>query len=269
MHWHYNSVNYPRMIHMNKIQLTLQNLEDRLQSLVEGSTQRFFPVKDFQRELSHALMIAMQSEIHYDEKGHLVAPDLFTIFLPEEHAQVFQNNPHLIDELSDDLVQVSLENQVSFNNELRIKVVPNPEPEATEIQIVTQYTLIVEEETSILTPFPITAPGNPAAGAFLIVDGTQVFPLEGKAVTIGHQEDNELVIAEASVSPKHAQLRVVRGCYHVFDLGSSGGTFVNGTRISRARLSPGDIISLCDIPIVFGMESSADLDQTQELDLST
>ena len=102
------------------------------------------------------------------------------------------------------------------------------------------------------------------ASAFLIVDGTQIFSLDGAAVNIGRRADNDLVIDDQRVSRLHAQIRWVRGRYILFDLGSAGGTWVNKARVNQAPLFPGDVISLAGVPLVFGLEDEG-TDQTQEL----
>ncbi len=59
---------------------------------------------------------------------------------------------------------------------------------------------------------------------------------------VGRAPNSGLVIADSRVSRQHAKLLWMNG-YHVLeDLNSANGTFVGGTRITRQRLSPGDII---------------------------
>jgi pSer/pThr/pTyr-binding forkhead associated (FHA) protein len=53
----------------------------------------------------------------------------------------------------------------------------------------------------------------------------------------------------------HAQLRLVRGQFVIFDLDSTGGTFVNGQRIRQQALRAGDVISLAGVPLVYGQET--------------
>jgi pSer/pThr/pTyr-binding forkhead associated (FHA) protein len=63
------------------------------------------------------------------------------------------------------------------------------------------------------------------------------------------------VIDDARVSRSHAQLRLRFGHYVVYDLGSSGGTFVNGQRIEECVLRPGDVISLGGVPVIYGEDA--------------
>jgi len=62
-------------------------------------------------------------------------------------------------------------------------------------------------------------------------------------------------------------LRVIKGSYVIFDLDSSGGTFVNGARIHQITLNPGDVISIAGVPVVFGQESASQ-NTTQDININ-
>jgi len=64
----------------NLLNQTLQRLEKHLQNLIEGSSARLFPTYDFQKELSNALVEAMQTEIRPTLDGSLLAPNLSRFF---------------------------------------------------------------------------------------------------------------------------------------------------------------------------------------------
>jgi pSer/pThr/pTyr-binding forkhead associated (FHA) protein len=90
--------------------------------------------------------------------------------------------------------------------------------------------------------------------AFLIVDGVKEFPLRKPVVNVGRRLDNDLVIDDPRVSRHHAQLRAIKSRYVLFDLNSSGGTFINGQRTSQTVLYPGDVISLAGVSLIFGQD---------------
>jgi hypothetical protein len=91
--------------------------------------------------------------------------------------------------------------------------------------------------------------------AFLIIGGTKVYTVEQMVVNIGRRLDNQVVIDDPRVSRYHAQIRYVRGKFVIFDLNSTGGTYVNGQRTSQSVLYPGDVISLAGLPIIFGQDN--------------
>jgi len=85
---------------------------------------------------------------------------------------------------------------------------------------------------------PSSRPGQiPPAGK-----PTVVRPLPTKTLRIGRAEDNDIVVADPAVSRHHAELRNAAGVYHIADLGSNNGTYVNGQRITTAPLSEGDVV---------------------------
>jgi pSer/pThr/pTyr-binding forkhead associated (FHA) protein len=100
-------------------------------------------------------------------------------------------------------------------------------------------------------PAPRTAPR-----AFLILDGRNTVVLEQPVVALGRRPDNDIVVEDGRVSRTHAQLRLRFGHYVVYDLGSTAGTYVNGSRVEECVLRPGDVISLGGVAIIYGEDSA-------------
>lgn len=87
--------------------------------------------------------------------------------------------------------------------------------------------------------------------AFLIIEGIKAKPLDQAIIKIGRSHDNMIVIDDPRVSRHHAELRAINGHFVLFDLNSSGGTYINGQRTNQALLYTGDLISLAGVTIVF------------------
>ncbi len=69
------------------------------------------------------------------------------------------------------------------------------------------------------------------------------YALETAEIYIGRDVQNDIVIAEAEVSRRHARLSRQGDAYVLEDLGSTNGTFVNGKRlVAPYTLRPGDEI---------------------------
>jgi hypothetical protein len=66
----------------------------------------------------------------------------------------------------------------------------------------------------------------------------------GLPVTVGAVEGNDLTLPDPRVSRNHAVLERRGRGVELLDLNSENGTFVNGDRITRRRLAPGDRVSL-------------------------
>ena len=89
---------------------------------------------------------------------------------------------------------------------------------------------------------------QPAAliGVQGLVTGS-TFALTAGDVTIGRDGENEIVLAENTVSRYHARLlRQHNGQFALTDLGSANGVYVNGTRVHRAILQSGDQVKVGD-----------------------
>jgi Mg-chelatase subunit ChlD len=63
-------------------------------------------------------------------------------------------------------------------------------------------------------------------------------------LTIGRSSGCSLIISDPAVSRKHARLVMANGEWFIQDLGSSGGTYVNGQRVSAAPVKSGDVIQI-------------------------
>jgi pSer/pThr/pTyr-binding forkhead associated (FHA) protein len=87
--------------------------------------------------------------------------------------------------------------------------------------------------------------------AFLIVD-TQVYPIRRSSITLGRHLENDVVLQNATISRQHAQInKHDDGRFIIRDLGSTGGTYVNGSRVDECVLHSGDSIVLAGTAIVF------------------
>jgi pSer/pThr/pTyr-binding forkhead associated (FHA) protein len=73
----------------------------------------------------------------------------------------------------------------------------------------------------------------------------------GATARIGRALDNDIVLADASVSRHHAMIEAVNGNYKLRDLGSQNGTFIGGARISEAALGDGDAVKIGDAAFTF------------------
>jgi two-component system, cell cycle response regulator len=76
------------------------------------------------------------------------------------------------------------------------------------------------------------------------VQAGQVTSLAGPEIRIGRSPDNALVIDDEGMSRVHARVYYEDGGYYVEDCGSSNGTYVNGARVDRQRLTDGVILQL-------------------------
>lgn len=82
----------------------------------------------------------------------------------------------------------------------------------------------------------------------------QVLNLSEEVTTIGSVAGNTVVLADPAVSRKHAGIRKVDSNYELADLGSTNGIYVNGHKVPKKTLEPGDIIRVGNTEAVFRRE---------------
>ena len=91
---------------------------------------------------------------------------------------------------------------------------------------------------------------SPREKAWLVVN-TQLYSLDRIVTTIGRSLESEIVVQDEHVSRKHAQIRYENDEYILYDLDSTGGTFLNNKKVNRSVLHVGNIITLTNVPMVF------------------
>ena len=82
----------------------------------------------------------------------------------------------------------------------------------------------------------------------------QTLNLTEEVTTIGSVAGNTVVLADPAVSRKHAGIRKVESNYELADLGSTNGVYVNGHKVPKKTLEPGDIIRVGNTEAVFRPE---------------
>jgi hypothetical protein len=253
---------------MSSFKDQLAKIETRLQTLIEENTARILPLRDNRPNISAQMVAAMQSGIQTDEAGELIAPDLYILAVDPETAQMLGDNKKFQNELGELILQAGKEAEARFLVPPRIKIGADETMDLGRLQVTARFSLNQVDETSMLTinsKIGIPVPEY----AFLIINGVQIYPLAQQIVNLGRRVDNHVVIEDLRVSRVHAQIRAIKGHYVIFDLDSSGGTFVNGVRLGQATLYPGDVISLAGVDLAYGQDaaqlSSDDQGTTQPL----
>lgn len=72
--------------------------------------------------------------------------------------------------------------------------------------------------------------------------------------TIFGREKGDIVIDDTEVSATHCQIQEINGVYHIFDMNSTNGTYVNKERIVKAKLKEDDVVTIGGTSFRFSMQ---------------
>src|SRR5215212_6654665 len=83
----------------------------------------------------------------------------------------------------------------------------------------------------------------------------QEFLLEKSTIILGRSATSDITLSDAKVSRSHARLQCSAAACTLIDLGAANGMRVNGERVERALLAPGDVIGIGDSTLRFEVET--------------
>lgn len=253
------------------MRLNLDQLEAKLQSLVEDQLMGALPGLKVEDRMIHRLASALKQNIVQQKDESAIAPNVFTLVVAPDSSSLWREAATL-DLLKNIITRAGKDVGLKFTSQPTITITTDETYAAGEVSVVASHRLEPVEDTQGMqnnsndrTDVSENIPDN----AFLIIEGVKVHPLNETVVNIGRRLENNLVIDDPRVSRNHAQLRAIKGRFVLFDLNSTGGTFVNGQRTSQTVLYPGDVISLAGVALIFGQDNPPprpDLAETSPLE---
>jgi hypothetical protein len=233
--------------------ISLSDIEQRIESLIEVHLVKFLPGASWQDKIAHRLADALKSNLATSGLDAPM-PHKFILLVHPSVLATWKSEPRLMEGLTKIFRLVTSEAGVQFETapSLTLSGDESIAPDDIEVRVAGQE--IAETQNTPVQDAP-AEDASTFKTAFLIVGGTKVFTLDQAVINIGRRLDNQVIIDDPRVSRYHAQIRYVRGKFVIFDLNSTGGTYVNGQRSSQSVLYPGDVISLAGLPIIFGQDS--------------
>lgn len=256
------------------MKLNLDQLEAKLQSLVEDQLLGVLPGMKVEDRMIHRLALALKQNIIQQRDEDAIAPNVFTLIVAADNSLLWKE-PGTLDTLKNIIIKAGKDTGLKFASQPTVTITTDDTYAPGEITVVASHKLEPVEDTQGMQN---TANDRSEVGenipdnAFLIIEGVKVHPLNQTVVNIGRRLENNLVIDDPRVSRNHAQLRAIKGRFVLFDLNSTGGTFVNGQRTSQTVLYPGDVISLAGVALIFGQDNpppKPDFGDTSPLDANS
>jgi len=236
-------------------------LESKIQALVEIKLSNLLHNSKDEDRIVQKIAVAMRENLQAGKDGTTYAPNLYLLVSNPSHTAAWKNDPRILEELAKAIYAAGNETSWVFHSQPAVNTATDTSLSADEIRVVASFSnpAVSETQGTPMDSHESDHPESLPSSAFLIQQGTKIIPLDKTLINIGRRLDNQIVIDDPRVSRNHAQIRVIKSRFVIFDLQSTGGTYVNGQRVSQIILYPGDVISLAGVTLVFGQDIPAKL----------
>ena len=261
----------------------LRSIEHGIESLVEGVFGRAFRSHVQPVELARKLAKEMDDGKTVSVSRVYVPNEYLVYLAPDDRAQLPIPEESLVAELADYLTEHARRQEYSLLTPPRVVLQEDADLAVGEFGIATRVVQPPRARAAPAAAPPPTMPPPPAAPAPLpptrvletvaertlalaaeeasrlglahapavLRIGDEAHELAARSVVIGRSRDNEVVLADPNVSRRHAEIRREESGFYLVDLGSTNGTALNGLKIDRARLEPGDRIVVGTTELTF------------------
>lgn len=247
------------------MKINLDKIEEKLKHIFENSllTVSF---NQLHQHLIKDLCNIILKVHQVDDEGNKISPNDFTIYLSDDMYQSIEKKSDLVGELSKTLQELIADTGILTLVPITISFDTDPDLDNSDYKLKYSFSNSIVENTSLFE-FENQVDGfdeniSPMH-AYLIFD-EQIIPVTEPVYNIGRGDGNDLIIDNRFISRAHAQIRYIDNRYVIFDLNSTGGTYINGKRIKQYNLKPGDVISLSKTEVVFGIENESTLADTSK-----
>jgi Protein of unknown function (DUF3662)/FHA domain len=253
----------------------LRNIEAKIESLFEGVFGRAFRTNVQPVELARKLVKEMEDH-RVISVSRLYVPNEYTVYLsPGDRAQFDSYEESLVGELQEYLAENARREKYVMLSPPKVLMETDEDLDVGEFGIATRMAQGRAEEPSPQGQAPeleagatmVYKPKQPATEAVspeelglerevsTLTVGDRRHELTRRRMIIGRSKDSDIQVSDPNVSRRHAEVRQEGAAHWIVDLDSTNGTTVNGRRLKRAKLRPGDTITVGSTELVFRRES--------------
>ena len=242
--------------------MVLRSLEQKLESLLEGVFGRAFKANVQPVELARKLAKEMD-EHRTISVSRVYVPNEYTLYLSTSDRDQFSGyEASLLGELQEYLIEHARREGYALLTQPRVLVETDADLAVGEFGIATRMaqpkgaaiipdapeveagaTMIYKPRVPEAEAAPEPPPSPEREVVTLVVDGAP-YEVTKRRVTIGRSRECDIRLADPNASRRHAELRQDGAAYWIVDLDSTNGVEVNGTRTKRAKLEPGDTVTI-------------------------
>lgn len=209
----------------------LSRFEKACAAFIERAFARNFPSELSPALVARKLVAVMEAHMRRED-GRLIAPSEYVVRVhPEELARLGAEREYLQRQWAELLHDLALRVGASLNGPIRVTMSADERLPSGSSEIET-----IDSVRRANAAWP--------ALALRVIKGLppeQRYPLEGR-VSVGRGAGVTIALVDPSVSRRHATIEIVNGAAILADLNSRNGTFVNGERVKKQPLCPGDVV---------------------------
>jgi len=253
--------------------MVLRSIEQKIEALFEGVFGRAFRTNVQPVELARKLAKEMDDH-RVVSVSRVYVPNEYTIYLSSADREQFEGYENsLLSELEEYLAEHARRESYAVLTPPRVQLETDEDLALGEFGIATRMVQPrhghrddepEEQPESGATmiykhPAPAAGDGVPEdlplerEAAVLSWDG-QRLRVDKRSVLLGRSRECDIQIEDANVSRRHAELRQEGTSFWIVDLDSTNGLEVNGKRVKRAKLDPGDSFTIGSTEVTFSTE---------------
>jgi hypothetical protein len=242
----------------------LDRFEKGIERAVNGAFAKAFRSEVQPVEVASALRREVDDRAAVVARDRTIVPNTFVVELgPADHERLGEWQEALADELQAVVTEHATQQRYAFVGPVKVSF-EEAEDLDTGVFRVRSSTTKARPRAGAARSGPRMAqasapPGggggrSPAPEVSVDIDG-RVHRLNTPVTVIGRGAEADIVVDDAGVSRRHAEIHIGPGRVHVVDLGSTNGTFVDGERIGTGELADGSRITVGRTRIVVRMGS--------------
>lgn len=255
--------------------MVLRSIEQKIEALFEGVFGRAFRTNVQPVEL--ARKVAKEMDDHrVVSVSRVYVPNEYTIYLSQGDREQFEGYENsLLSELEEYLSEHARRESYALLTPPRVALETDEDLALGEFGIATRMVQPrhgargdepeeqVESGATMIYKHPVVPESTEAASpeelglerevAVLSWDG-QRMRVEKRRVVLGRSRECDIQVEDANVSRRHAELRQEGTAFWIVDLDSTNGVEVNGKRVKRAKLEPGDTFTVGSTEVTFSTE---------------
>ena len=254
--------------------MVLRSLEQKIEALFEGVFGRAFRTNVQPVELARKLAKEMDDH-RVVSVSRVYVPNEYTVYLSPQDREQFEGYENsLLSELEEYLGEHARRESYALLTPPRVGLETDEDlalgefgiatrmvqprhgqrPDEPDEQVESGATMIYKhpapEATEAASPEEL---GLEREVAVLSWD-SQRLRVDKRRVVLGRSRECDIQIEDANVSRRHAELRQEGTAFWIVDLDSTNGLEVNGRKVKRAKLDPGDTFTVGSTDLTFDTE---------------